>query len=264
MSDPREGVTPDGLIVTGAHRDRVPSAYEPALAYVLARVAPEVSVRLYGSVANGTAEVPSSDIDLLTIGLSAADAAALGQEASATFAEVCRAVEIAAMSSADYASEADEAYGNQIFLRHYCVRLAGPELGFDLREYPADVRAARGFNGDIAQHLGRWRAALGRDDPSVLSRRIARKSLLALAGLVSIHDATWTTDRFAAVARWSEIDPSLAPDLARLRSLCDSGGASDDETAALLAAGGVVEAIAARFAADIGLWQAEGGVPSEA
>ncbi|HEY9354247.1 MAG TPA: nucleotidyltransferase domain-containing protein, partial [Nocardioides sp.] len=71
MADPREGVTPDGLIVTGARRDRVPSAYEPVLAYVLGRVAPEVSVHVYGSVANGTASVPGSDVDLLTIGLPA-------------------------------------------------------------------------------------------------------------------------------------------------------------------------------------------------
>ena len=254
MPDPREGVTPAGLIVTGARRDRVPSAYEPVLAYVLARVEPEVSVYLYGSVANGTAKVPSSDVDLLTIGLAAAEAAALGADASVTFAAICRGIEIAAMSSDDYAGEADEAYGNQVFLRHYCTHLAGPDLRIDLLEYRADARAARGFNGDIAQRLERWRAALGREDASNLSRRIARKSLLALAGLVSVHDGTWTTDRLAAVACWSEVDTSLAPGLARLLSLCDSGGASEEETAALLAAGGVVETITTRFAADIGLW----------
>lgn len=255
MADPREGVTPDGLIVTGARRDRVPSAYEPVLAYVLGRVPPEVSVHVYGSVANGTATVPTSDVDLLTIGLPAADASALGAEASAAFAEVCRGVEIAAASADDYLGEGDEAYGNRVFLRHYCAHLAGPDPGEALPGFPADARAARGFNGDIERALRRWRAALGRDDPSDLSRRIARKSLLALAGLVSVHDGTWATDRFAAVARWSEIEPARAPELARLRTLCDSGGASADETKALLAVGGVVEAIVARFAAEIGLWQ---------
>ncbi|GGU30557.1 nucleotidyltransferase domain-containing protein [Nocardioides albus] len=82
MADPHEGVTPDGLIVTGARRDRVPSAYEPVLAYVLGRVGPEVAVYTYGSVANGTARVPASDVDLLTIGLPSTDAAALGSAAS--------------------------------------------------------------------------------------------------------------------------------------------------------------------------------------
>ncbi|SDJ72223.1 hypothetical protein SAMN05428985_101132 [Nocardioides sp. YR527] len=255
MADPREGVTTDGLIVTGARRDRVPSAFEPVLAYVLGRVPPEVAVHVYGSVANGTATVPTSDVDLLTIGLPAADAAGLGAEASAAFAEVCRGVEIAAASSDDYLGEGDEAYGNRVFLRHYCAHLAGPDPGAGLPGFPADARAARGFNGDIERSLRRWRAALGRDDPSDLSRRIARKSLLALAGLVSVHDGTWTTDRSAA-ARWSEIEPALAPQLARLRTLCGSGGGSADETEALLASGGVIESIATRFAAEIGLWQA--------
>ncbi|MGY0541030.1 nucleotidyltransferase domain-containing protein [Nocardioides sp. YJ-D4] len=255
MADPREGVTPEGLIVTGARRDRVPAAYEPVLAYVLGRVPPEVSVHVYGSVANGTATEPTSDVDLLTIGLPATDASALGAEASAAFDRVCRGVEIVAASADDYAGEGDEAYGNRVFLRHYCAHLAGPDPGEALPGFPADARAARGFNGDIERALRRWRAALGRDDPSDLSRRIARKSLLALAGLVSVHDGTWTTDRFAAAARWSEIEPTLAPKLARLRTLCDSGGASADETKALLAGGGVIESIATRFAAEIGLWR---------
>ncbi|TQL68105.1 hypothetical protein FB381_1994 [Nocardioides albertanoniae] len=254
MPDPREGVTPDGLIVTGARRDRVPSAYEPVLAYVLGRVPPEVSVHVYGSVANGTATVPGSDVDLLTIGLPAADAAALGADASAAFAEVCRGVEIAAVTADDYGGEGDEAYGNRVFLRHYCVRLAGPDVGADLPGFPADARAARGFNGDIARAVDRWRAALGRDPASDLSRRIARKPLLAVAGLVSVHDGTWTTDRSAAASRWGEIEPTLADDLARLETLREHGGTTAEETAALLGEGGVIEQISARFAADIGLW----------
>lgn len=255
MADPHEGVTRAGRIVTGARRDRVPSTYEPVLAYVLGRVGPEVAVYTYGSVANGTARVPTSDVDLLTIGLPAADAAELGAAASAAFAEICRAVEIAAVTPDDYVGEADEAYGNRVFLRHYCLHLAGPDPSTGLPDFPADARAARGFNGDIDRLLRRWRAALGSDDAVSLSRRIARKSLLAVAGLVSVHDGTWTTDRSAAAARWAEIEPSLAPDLARLVALCDGGGASEDETAVLLAAGGIAERIATRFAADIGLWQ---------
>ena len=258
MADPREGVTPDGLIVTGARRDRVPPAYEPVLAHVVDRMGPDVTVTLYGSVANGTAQVPSSDVDLLTVGLPADDAAAIARDASAAFAGLCRGVEIASADAADYAGGSDEAYGNRVFLRHYCVHLAGPDLGADLPDFAADARAARGFNGDIERLLQRWRRRLGVDDPSDLSRRIARKSLLALAGLVSVHDGVWTTDRYAAAARWSEIDPTLAPDLARLRSLCDHGGASQDETAALLAGGGVAETITTRFADEIGLWPAPG------
>lgn len=254
MADPREGVTPEGLILTGARRDPVPSAFEPVLAYVLGRVPPEVSVHVYGSVANGTAVVPVSDVDLLTIGLPAAEASGLGAEASATFAGLCRGVEIAAVSSDDYLGEGDEAYGNRVFLRHYCVHLAGPDPGAGLPGFPADARAARGFNGDIDRSLRRWRAALGGDDAGDLSRRIARKSLLAVAGLVSVHDGTWTTDRSAAATRWSQVEPSLASALARLETLSETGGASAGEASALLGSGGVIEQIVTRFASDIGLW----------
>ncbi|MFE6510780.1 hypothetical protein ACFVDI_26965 [Nocardioides sp. NPDC057767] len=254
MADPREGLTADGMVVTGVRRDRVPSLYEPVLAYVLGRVAPEVSVYAYGSVANGTATAPTSDVDLLTIGLPAADASAIGAAASDTFTEVCRGVEIAPVMSDDYVGEGDEAYGNRVFLRHYCLHLAGPDPGAALPGFPADARAARGFNGDIGLLLSRWRSALGRDDAGSLSRRIARKTLLAVAGLVSVHDGTWTTDRSAAAARWGEIEPSLAVDLTRLVTLSENGGASPEETATLLGEGGAIERITGRFAADIGLW----------
>lgn len=46
-----------------------------------------------------------------------------------------------------------------------------------------------------------------------LSHRLARRSLLAVAGLVSVPDDTWTTDRAAAAARWAEIEPAVADDL---------------------------------------------------
>jgi hypothetical protein len=44
----------------------------------------------------------------------------------------------------------------------------------------------------------------------MLGRRVARKTLLAVAGLVSVHDTTWTTDREGATQRWSVIDPPLS------------------------------------------------------
>lgn len=54
-----------------------------------------------------------------------------------------------------------------------------------------------------------------------LGVRIARKTLLAVAGLVSIHDRTWTTGRSRAVQRWSELKPDLAVQLGqRKESVC--------------------------------------------
>jgi hypothetical protein len=62
-------------------------------------------------------------------------------------------VEVAAATSADLAGDTDAACGYRVFLRHYCVHLAGPDPSAGLPAFPADARAARGFNGDIGQHL---------------------------------------------------------------------------------------------------------------
>jgi anti-sigma regulatory factor (Ser/Thr protein kinase) len=96
-----------------------------------------------------------------------------------------------------------------VFLRHYCVLLAGSDAHRPKHDFAGDRRAARGFNGDIAQHVQRWRNALEADDDAgLLAQRMARKSLLAVAGLVSVHDHTWTTDRETSAHRWSEIEPA--------------------------------------------------------
>lgn len=58
----------------------------------------------------------------------------------------------------------------------------------------------------------------GRQQEMPAARRAARKTLLAVAGLVSVHHA-WTTDRSRAVRRWSELEPGLATQLGRLHSL---------------------------------------------
>jgi hypothetical protein len=156
----------------------------------------------------------------------------------------------------DLRGEGDEAYGNRVFLRHYCVQLAGPprtDLG---RTYPADVRAARGFNGDIARHAGRWQRLL--DDgaePVALGCRVARKSLLAAAGLVSVVDGGWTTDRAAAARRWAEIEPGLAAEAALLH-----GWTGPDPTPVPTGVevrrvlDGAVARLVARFAETVGLW----------
>jgi uncharacterized protein len=214
MRDPGEGRSADGTITTGVDRCLVPERFESAVSTAVAAIAEaasrEASVYLYGSVATGRARYPQSDVDLLTVGLTRRRAAELGHGLSRRFSGLCRGIEIAAIAPGDLAGESDEAYGNRVFLRHYCVHVAGPDHARSLPRFPADARAARGFNGDIAQHAARWRDALAEEDGSQrLGRRLARKTLLAVAGLVSIHDATWTTDRELAADRWAEIDPEL-------------------------------------------------------
>jgi uncharacterized protein len=126
VADPGEGVAADGTIRTGARRNRVPAAFEPVLADAVAFVGESrASLYVYGSVANGTARPGSSDVDLLSIGLP--DAAILGRHLSARYADRCRGVEVVAATAADFAGDADAAYGYRVFLRHYCVHLAGPD-----------------------------------------------------------------------------------------------------------------------------------------
>jgi uncharacterized protein len=219
VADPDEGLAADGTIRTGACRDRVPALFEPVLTAAIAFFGEsEASLYVYGSVANGTARPGSSDVDLLSIGLPGA--AILDQTLSARYADRCRAVEVAAATTADFAGDSDAAYGYRVFLRHYCVHLAGPDPSASLPAFPADARAARGFNGDLGHHLCQWRAELEAESVAadLLGVRAARKSLLALAGVVSVADRTWTTSRSRAVQRWSELEPGLATELSRLHA----------------------------------------------
>ena len=261
MADPGEGVTADGTIRTGARRDRVPAVFEPVLADAAA-VAGEsgASLYVYGSVANGTARPGSSDVDLLSVGLP--DAAAAGQRLSARYAGICRGVEFAAAAAADLAGESDAGYGLRVFLRHYCVHLAGPDPSAALAPFPADARAARGFNGDLGQHLRHWRQQLtsGTVAADQLGTRAARKTLLAVAGLVSVHDHTWTTDRARAVRRWSELEPGLATQLGLLYFWASHESCpSYEETGRALADDGIIAVVVERFATLIGLWPDDPG-----
>lgn len=256
MHDPLEGVTPAGMITTGVSRRRVPAVFEPVVSAAVEAVAEAgtVSLYLYGSVATGMARLGESDVDLLTVGMAPASAVRLGDDLTRRFATVCRAVEIAPARMGDFAGESDEAYGGAVFLRHYCVHLTGPDVRSGPPEFLADVRAARAFNGDLGIHAARWRSRLvGDDDLASLARRIGRKSLLAVAGLVSIHDSTWTTDRTTAAERLTEIDPNLADGVDVLLAW-SGGGGSPDASSIRWALDGIVARIVAAFEESIGLW----------
>jgi predicted nucleotidyltransferase len=119
VTDPYEGVTAAGAIRTGARRDRVPSIFDPILYAASAAVGDfGASLYVYGSVANGTARPGVSDVDLLSVDYPSS--AELSAYLTDRFPQVCRGVDVAAMTSTDLQGETDEAYGNQVFLRHYC------------------------------------------------------------------------------------------------------------------------------------------------
>lgn len=256
MLDPREGLTAEGRIHTGADHSRIPKSFAALLdaaQRLVAASAPEASLYVYGSVATGTARVPESDVDLLTIGLAADQAAEIGQTLSDDFAAICRGVEIAAAMALDFEGETDEAYGGRVFLHHYCLHLAGPNLDGATAAFRGDIRAARGFNGDIAQHAERWRHDLATIDAAELGRRVARKSLLAVAALVSVHDATWTTDRDSAAQRWQQIHPELGEQLDELVAW-SSGRATSTTDRLHIQLDTTIDRIIHDFETTIGLW----------
>jgi hypothetical protein len=245
------------MIVTGADRSRVPGRWEGLLGEAVASLTEHdesVDVYVYGSVATGMAVVGVSDVDLLAVGAFPADADEIARTMSQRHQADCRGVEVAVAQRQDYVGEDDEVYGNRVFLRHYCVHLSGPQAVRVTASFPADARAARGFNGDIGRHLDQWRAEADVGVPAKsLGRKVARKTLLAVAGLVSVHDQTWTTDRDSAATRWANLHPDLARDLAKLKSWSDGAqSATADNLAPML--DGAIATIVASFRRDIGLW----------
>ena len=95
----------------------------------------------------------------------------------------------------------------------------------------------------------------GRAAAHRLGVRVARKTLLAVAGLVSVRDHTWTTDRSRAARRWGGIEPDLAAPLGRLLTWAEAERRpSPEEVRRALADDGVVDSIVERFGGLIGLW----------
>jgi uncharacterized protein len=82
---------------------------------------------------------------------------------------------------------------------------------------------------------------------------VARKTLLAVAGLVSVQDATWTTDRALAAHRWAQTEPDLGPALHALLAWCD-GLALPGRQALRHMLDTTTPRITAAFATAIGLW----------
>lgn len=256
VADPGEGLTAGGQIRTGADRRRIPAPFIAVVDGAVARihaVVPTASVYLYGSVATGVARPPQSDVDLLTIGLPVDRAEAISERLSHEHAAMCRGVEIAASVESDFLGEHDEAYGGRVFLHHYCVHLAGPDLDRATSGFPGDRRAARGFNGDIDRHAARWRQRLDDTDPVHLGRVVGRKTLLAVAGLVSVNDRTWTTDRERAATRWGQVHPELADGLAELRDWTN-GLTTARHQGLAFRLDNTVDRIVDQFAVLIGLW----------
>jgi len=256
--DPLERVNSDGEIVTGARRSAIQQEFWPVLERAINHFKlfePSSSLYVYGSVATGMARAGSSDVDLVTIGVEAAHAKLLASDLSAAYGGLSRAVEVGPAELCDYEGASDEAYGNRVFLRHYCVHLYGPDPASALPNYLADKAAACGFNGDIGLRAAQWRVELRESAADTLGRRIARKTLFAVAGLVSIHDSDWTTDRVFSAHRWGVIKPEVADSLVRLVSWGFDTSLQLSRPEIQTALDGVVAEVVSEFQVRIGLWR---------
>jgi len=78
-------------------------------------------LHLYGSVATGMARLGVSDVDLLAIWVPEGWARDIGAALSGRFGDLCRGLELGQAQPADFRGECDAAYGNRVFLHHYCV-----------------------------------------------------------------------------------------------------------------------------------------------
>jgi hypothetical protein len=234
----------------------VAAIYEPVLTDAVAAIhaaEPTASVAVYGSVATGQARRPVSDVDLVEVGLAPDAARTLSTDLSGRFSRLCRGVAIGAYPQEHLTASTDAAYGDRAFLRRYCVHLAGPDHARAWAPFPADTRAARGFNGDIAACARRWRHQLGLQPAAALGRGLARKTCLPYQGWSASTTGTWTTDRETAAHRWGQLHPALAPSLATLVSWSD-GRTVPDSLALREALDGIVNNVVTSFTDTIGTW----------
>ncbi|HET9656771.1 MAG TPA: hypothetical protein VFP72_15570, partial [Kineosporiaceae bacterium] len=84
-------------------------------------------------------------------------------------------------------------------------------------------------------------------------RSVARKTLLAVAGVVSVHDRTWTTDRGTAARRWGRIHPDLAAGMTLFLAWSE-GSAAPGPPELARALDEVVDPVVGAFEDLIGLW----------
>jgi uncharacterized protein len=232
VRDPREGVDPDGVIVTGAAADRVPARYAEALDDAVATLSVELgdvlhSIYLYGSVATGEARPPRSDLDLIVV-LEQPAPEAVARAAAALserHRQLAREVGIGSVGLATLQRRDRIGHAERCFLAHYTVHLAGPDLRVTSPPCRATPGLAAGFNGDLGLVLDRLRVALLEEDDEVARGRLAvracRKVLMSAATLLSVREGGWSTDRGAAVDLVTRHAPALAPLAAAARRWCD-------------------------------------------
>lgn len=232
LRDPREGVGPDGIIVTGVGARPVLAAYEAVLATSAEKLTSHLGDALhglyvYGSVATGQARPPRSDLDLYAVTRwPAADACREAADTlSAAFVDTVRAVGIASTTWDEVMTPGPAGQAERCFLRHYCVHVTGEDLRADLADCRASVSLARGFNGDIGRVVDRTIRRLQEAPVAPERRRLvasgSRRLLMAAATLLSAREGGWTTDRARGAELFASAAPALAAEVDAVRTWTD-------------------------------------------
>ena len=238
VHDPREGVTDDGTIMTGAASDRIPPVYAALVDDAVEALSAELgdalhSIYLYGSVATGQARPPGSDLDLIVVleHLMPEVVGAAAAELSSRHRQLVREVGIGSVDVATLSRRDQTGHAERCFLKHYAVHLAGPDLRLAYPPCRPTAQLAVGFNGNLSAVLAERRRQLASEDDererAELAARACRKILMAAATLLSVRDGNWSTDRSEAV----ELVRRHAPDLGGLADealrWCDSTPLAD-------------------------------------
>lgn len=236
--DPAEGVDADGVIVTGAARERIPPTYRPVVADCTAELQESFgdrlhSLYLYGSVATGQARPGVSDLDLIAVWAHDANPAevhAVEATLSARHAHVVRDVGISSAALVEVLADDRDGLGWRCFLRHYGVWLAGRDLRPQLPPCRASRAVADAFNDDVHALVQRWRTELAQaqdtSEVAAIARAAARKLLLVTATLESVEHGGWTTDRATGARLLARHHPQWAAVAESAIGWCDDPGQS--------------------------------------
>ncbi len=232
LRDSREGVGPEGTIVTGVGARPIDAAYEA----VLAASAEEVAARLgdalqglyvYGSVATGQARPPRSDLDLYAVTRwpAAGPCREAADALSAAFVDTVREVGIASTTWDEVMAAGPAGEAERCFLRHYCAHVSGEDLRAGLSDCRASISLARGFNGDIGEVMSstiqRLQDGPAAREPRRLVATGSRRLLMAAATLLSAREGGWTTDRTHGAELFTSAAPALAAEVERVRGWTD-------------------------------------------
>lgn len=199
VDDPDEGLDADGLVVTGARRDRIPAPFEPLVGACVDALEGDalgvVSVHVYGSVATGRAIPGRSDLDLLLVLAEGASGRRVSDLLEPlTDPALVREIGVSTVPRAVVLADDDRGRIERCFLTSYAVRLAGEEVLHTRCRGDRDL--ATGFAGDLLDRLPRLASGqLDGADPVGVARRL----LLVAAMHLSVQQGEWSTDRARTV-----------------------------------------------------------------